>query len=66
MIHVFQLNVMMCILTPFFVVVVVVFMVSVPMGYIYSGRGTLVLGRLIGGDRDLFPLFLFVVDERML
>jgi len=39
--------------------VVVVFMVSVVMGYKYLGREALVAGRLRDGDRDLIPLFLF-------
>jgi len=41
-----QLNIMMYILTPF---VIVVFMLSVLVGYIYSERGALVAGRL-GGE----------------
>ena len=42
----------MCIFTPFFL-----FVVFVPMGYIYPGRGALIADRLEGGDRDLVPLF---------
>jgi hypothetical protein len=39
--------------------IVVVFMVSVLVGYWYSGWGALVAGHLEGGDADLFSLLSF-------
>ena len=38
---------------------VVVFMVSVPVGYRYLGRGDLVAGRLDGCDGTYLPSILF-------